>query len=137
MQTCNSVTFYFMKNSFSDVSRKWILPNMIRAVSFHEIKRDEITSLHGIHVMYCTYLVFVCRVEWDLHNLLIVSSVLSDVSNGQLYAFQESRLRSISVALSLKHRHVLLANFEFSSVAQHGNSGQASPGGGSVIIGSI
>ena len=29
MQTCNSVTFYFMKNSFSDVSRKWILPNMI------------------------------------------------------------------------------------------------------------
>ena len=31
MQTCNSVTFYFMKNSFSDVGRKWILPNMIRA----------------------------------------------------------------------------------------------------------
>ena len=31
MQTCNSVTFYFMENSFSDVSRKWILPNMIRA----------------------------------------------------------------------------------------------------------
>ena len=33
MQTCNSVMFYFMKNSFSDVSRKWILPNMIRVVS--------------------------------------------------------------------------------------------------------
>ena len=31
IQTCNSVTFYFMKNSFSDVSRKWILPDMIRA----------------------------------------------------------------------------------------------------------
>ena len=31
MQTCHSVMFYFMKNSFSDVSRKWILPNMIRA----------------------------------------------------------------------------------------------------------
>ena len=31
MQTCNSDTFYFMKNSFSDVSRKWILPNMIGA----------------------------------------------------------------------------------------------------------
>ena len=30
MQTCNSVTFYFINNSFSDVSRKWILPNMIR-----------------------------------------------------------------------------------------------------------
>ena len=32
MKTCNSVTFYFMKNSFSDISRKCILPNMIRAV---------------------------------------------------------------------------------------------------------
>ena len=31
MKTCSSVTFYFMKNSFSDVSRKWILPNTIRA----------------------------------------------------------------------------------------------------------
>ena len=31
MKTCNSVTFYFMKNSFSDISRKRILPNMIRA----------------------------------------------------------------------------------------------------------
>ena len=31
MKTCPSVTFYFMKNSFSDISRKWILPNMIRA----------------------------------------------------------------------------------------------------------
>ena len=31
MQTCNFITFYFMKNSFSDVCRKWILPNMIRA----------------------------------------------------------------------------------------------------------
>ena len=29
-QICNSVTFYFMKNSFSDVSRERILPNMIR-----------------------------------------------------------------------------------------------------------
>ena len=30
MQTCNSVTFYLMKNSFfSDVSMKWILANMI------------------------------------------------------------------------------------------------------------
>ena len=33
MQTCKSVTFYIMKNSFSDVSRKWILPNMIRTVN--------------------------------------------------------------------------------------------------------
>ena len=30
-KTCPSVTFYFMKNSFSDINRKWILPNMIRA----------------------------------------------------------------------------------------------------------
>ena len=37
MQTCNFVTFYFMKNSFSDVSRKWLLTNMIRA------------GTHGIH----------------------------------------------------------------------------------------
>ena len=66
MQTCNSVTFYFMKNSFSDVSKKWILPNMIRTVPaliifgkihflltsenefFHAIKRDGITRFHGI-----------------------------------------------------------------------------------------
>ena len=32
METCNSVTFYFMKNSFSVISNKWILPNMIRVV---------------------------------------------------------------------------------------------------------
>ena len=31
MKTCPSVTFHFMKNSLSDTSRKWILPNMIRA----------------------------------------------------------------------------------------------------------
>ena len=68
MQTCNSVTFYFMKNSFSDISRKCFLPHVNRTVPaliilgkmhillisekefFHEIKRDGITSLHGIHV---------------------------------------------------------------------------------------
>ena len=33
MKTCPSVTFCFMKNSFSDISRKWILPDMIRAVN--------------------------------------------------------------------------------------------------------
>ena len=56
-------------NSFSDISRKCILPNVIGAVTapiifgqmhflliseneiFHEIKRDGITSLHGIHVI--------------------------------------------------------------------------------------
>ena len=61
MQTCNSVTFYFMKNSFSDVSRKWILPNHIwwyslpaniRKWVFQEIKHDRITSLLGIHVQF-------------------------------------------------------------------------------------
>ena len=30
MKTCASVTFYFMKISFSDIDRKWILPNMIK-----------------------------------------------------------------------------------------------------------
>ena len=46
-ETCDSVAFYFMKNSFSDTSRKWILPNMIRA----EIKRDGRTCFHDIHVI--------------------------------------------------------------------------------------
>ena len=32
MKTCNSVTFYFMNNSYSDVSRRGILQNMIREV---------------------------------------------------------------------------------------------------------
>ena len=32
MKTCPSVTFYFMIISFSDIDRKWILRNMIRAV---------------------------------------------------------------------------------------------------------
>ena len=31
LKTCPSVTFYFMKISFTDIDRKWILPNMIRA----------------------------------------------------------------------------------------------------------
>ena len=31
MKTCPSVTCYFMKISFSDTVRKWILKNMIRA----------------------------------------------------------------------------------------------------------
>ena len=70
MQTCNSVTFYFKKNPFSDVSRKWILPNMIRVGTaliilgkihfllilengvFHEILHDRITNLHGTCVVY-------------------------------------------------------------------------------------
>ena len=38
MKTCNSVTFYFKKNSFSDISREWILLNMILAGSgFYQI----------------------------------------------------------------------------------------------------
>ena len=69
MQTCKSVTFYFMKNSFSDVSRKWILPNMISAVPlpanvrkwvFHEIKHDRITNLLGIHVWVFNFLGAFC-----------------------------------------------------------------------------
>ena len=32
-ETCHSVTFYFMKNSFSDINRKCILPNKIRVVN--------------------------------------------------------------------------------------------------------
>ena len=33
LKTCPSVTFYFMKISFSDIDRKWILPNMIRVAN--------------------------------------------------------------------------------------------------------
>ena len=40
MKTCPSVTFYFMKISFSDIDRKWILPNMIRAVPLNIRKGD-------------------------------------------------------------------------------------------------
>ena len=36
MKTCSSVMFYFITNSFSDVSRKWILLNMIRVVRNRE-----------------------------------------------------------------------------------------------------
>ena len=32
MKTYNSVTFYFLKNSFSDISSKCILPNRCAAV---------------------------------------------------------------------------------------------------------
>ena len=31
-ETCPSVTFYYLNNSLYDISRKCILPNMIRAV---------------------------------------------------------------------------------------------------------
>ena len=41
MKTCPSVTFYFMNNSFSDIDRKWILPNMIRVVNQSIHSKDE------------------------------------------------------------------------------------------------
>ena len=47
MQTCNSVTFYFMTTLtiFGKMHFLLISENEL----FHEIKRDGITSLHGIH----------------------------------------------------------------------------------------
>ena len=33
-ETCHSVTFYFIKNSLSDISMQCILPNLIRLVMF-------------------------------------------------------------------------------------------------------
>ena len=66
MKLVRHVLFH-KKTQFSDISRKCILPNMITVESalvifgkmhflaisenefFHEIKRDGITSLHGIH----------------------------------------------------------------------------------------
>ena len=62
--------FFLWKNSLSDISRKWILPVMVRAGTtlfifgkthflliseikfFHETKGNE--SLHGIHAMHNT-----------------------------------------------------------------------------------
>ena len=35
-ETCPSVTFYFLMNSLSDISRKCISPNLIRAVLCYE-----------------------------------------------------------------------------------------------------
>ena len=61
METCNSVTFYFKKNSFSDVHiRKWV---------FHEIKRDGITSLHGIHVAVAGRMRKGGRASWFILSL--------------------------------------------------------------------
>ena len=54
MNIAPSVTFYFMKNSLSDISRKCILSSMIRAVPnigkwvFHEIKWNGITSYRAL-----------------------------------------------------------------------------------------
>ena len=57
-----SVTFYFMKNSFSDISRKCILPNVIGAV-------NRLHSLHwSIHTKdeskRGTALAFIFGVNW-------------------------------------------------------------------------
>ena len=69
MKTCNSIAFYFLKKSFSDINRKCILPNKIRVAPaliifgkihvlqisqndfFYEINQDGITNFHGIHGM--------------------------------------------------------------------------------------
>ena len=40
LETCPSVTFYFLKNSFSDISKRWILPNIIR-VGIHLLLISE------------------------------------------------------------------------------------------------
>ena len=48
MKTCNSVTFYFVKNSLCDISRKWILPNMIGAVT--EKRRHTMLRQHKARV---------------------------------------------------------------------------------------
>ena len=68
-ETCDSVTFKFMKTLISDIRGKRILQNRIRAGTtliifgkihflsisekgdFHEIKCDGRTSVHGIHVL--------------------------------------------------------------------------------------
>ena len=50
---CDSVMFYLIERSaFSDTSRN-ALPANIRKLVFYEIKRDGISSFHGIHGQLC------------------------------------------------------------------------------------
>ena len=50
MQTCNSVTFYFMKNKFSGIDRKCIFPKMTGAA---EINVTELQVC--MEFMICIY----------------------------------------------------------------------------------
>ena len=64
-ETCHSITFDFMKNSFSDIGKKCISPNKIKALilfgkmhflgisennSFHDIKRTGMTSFMDLMI---------------------------------------------------------------------------------------
>ena len=60
IKICNSITFYFIKNnSSSDISRKCILSNTIRAV--HEIKHERITS----YMYFMTPINLIGECHWD------------------------------------------------------------------------
>ena len=73
-ETCHLAAFYFMKNYFSDISRKCISPNMLfllisEKIFFHKIKFDRMTSFmdfmfsaiekHKHNHMYFDYLHFI------------------------------------------------------------------------------
>lgn len=71
------------------------------------------------------YLVFISRVEGDLHKFLVAATVLCDAAHRQLNAFQQGRFRGVSVTLLLQDGNVLLSDLEFGTVAQHGDASQA------------
>lgn len=53
------------------------------------------------------YLVLVGRVEWNLTDLSVLSTILADVSNRQLNTLEKSRLRCIPIALTVNRETVM------------------------------
>lgn len=53
------------------------------------------------------YLVLVGRVEWNLTDLSVLSTILADVSNRQLNTLEKSRLRCIPIALTVNRKTVM------------------------------
>ena len=98
MQTCNSVTFYFMKNSFSDVSWKWILPNLIRAgtaliifgkIHFLLTSENEffmiwnMTELQVCMEFMVNFLIFCDTTTWNYFSLMTSTDVLPIIAYSQ------------------------------------------------------
>ena len=52
MQTCNSIAFYLVKKSFSDISRKCILPNMILEVKIYLYLPIQINCMQNIQFSF-------------------------------------------------------------------------------------
>merc|ERR1719188_213732 len=69
-------------------------------------------------------------VEGDLADLLVLLSVLHDVSAGQLGTLEDSSLGGVSVDLSLQDGDSFLTSLELSTIAKSGNSLQGLPSTG-------